>query len=103
MRAKPLPGSLNMAVRTRESISMTVGVMGSLSTGGPTEVVGDTPSCKLNDPVTSVVVARTGGGCFNVDGDCFTGGVVNVVTGVFTGTAGDRGVPGGIFTGGGES
>ena len=99
MDAKSLPGSSNMAVRARESISMTVGMMGHLNTGGSTEVVGDTPCCKLNDPVTSVVQPATVEvGKNTVGGGCCTGGVLNVVTGVVTRTADDRGVAGGIFT-----
>lgn len=90
----------NMAVRTRESISMKVGVMGPLNTGGPTGVVGDTPSCKLNDPGTYVVQPATVEvGKNTVGGGCVTGGFLNVLTGVFTVSADDRGDAGGIFTG----
>ena len=71
MDAKSLPGTLNMAVRTRESISMAVGVLEPLSTGGSTEVVGATPSCKLDLCITGVS-CFTGVGCFS-SGGFFTG------------------------------
>ena len=82
---------------------MTVGVMGSLRTGGPTEVVGDTRSCELNDPFTSVVQPatvevgkNTGGGLIVSKGHIVIAAKIDLIVGVGC-------LAGGIITGSGCS